>query len=130
MIAVTCAVIKENRLFLAVQRNANMKLPLKWEFPGGKLEVGESEEEGLIREIREELQLEIVVDEKLNPVLHDYGQFQIHLLPYLSHIRYGSLCLKEHQDHRWLEIHQLPELDWAEADIPVVRQLITLFGKI
>ncbi|MEX2514210.1 MAG: (deoxy)nucleoside triphosphate pyrophosphohydrolase [Cyclobacteriaceae bacterium] len=128
MILVTCAIIKLDRLFLVVQRNGTMKLPLKWEFPGGKLEVGETAEEGLKREIWEELQLEIAVDKKLNPVIHDYGQFQIHLLPYLSHIRKGSLCLKEHRDHRWLEIHQLPELDWADADRPVVTQLESLFG--
>ena len=123
MLLVTCAVIKKDNLYLAVQRSARMKFPLKWEFPGGKLEAGELPEDGLKREIREELQLEIGLLEKLEPVEHDYGTFHIKLLPYLAYVKEGNLILQEHTAFRWLHVHQLDELDWAGADWPVVRQL-------
>lgn len=121
MLLVTC--IKKDNLYLAVQRSARMKFPLKWEFPGGKLEAGELPEDGLIREIREELRLEIGLLEKLKPVEHDYGSFQLRLLPYSAYIKEGSLNLQEHTAFRWLPVDQLDELDWTGADWPVVRQL-------
>lgn len=79
MIHVTCAVIRDGEQYLICQRSEKMKSPLKWEFPGGKVEEGESLEECLLREIKEELDIKITIERKLDTVSHDYGDFQIKL---------------------------------------------------
>lgn len=124
MLAVTCALIIKDGLLLAVQRGPEMKMPLKWEFPGGKIENGESEQSCLAREIKEELRLEIEVGDKLAEVVHDYPEFTIRLIPFMAQIQSGELNLTEHQDYRWLKKEELLDLDWAEADLPIVRDFL------
>lgn len=126
MLRVTCAIIQKDDLVLAVQRSHVMAMPLKWEFPGGKIEPGETEEFCLVREIKEELGLEIAVGKKLDPVIHDYGDFTIHLIPFLAEVLQGELQLDEHKDFRWLPIKHLRNLDWAAADLPIVAQVQNL----
>ncbi|MFC4873621.1 (deoxy)nucleoside triphosphate pyrophosphohydrolase [Negadavirga shengliensis] len=123
MLEVTCAVIIKRNLVLAVQRSHTMALPLKWEFPGGKVEPGETEETCLMREIQEELGVEIELNRKLESVEHDYGDFAIRLIPFLATIRSGEIQLKEHRDFCWLSLSNLRKLDWAAADLPVVSQV-------
>jgi len=127
MLTVTCAIIFQDGLVLAVQRAKNMKMPLKWEFPGGKIEDGESEEACLIREIKEELHLGIKIEEKLPEVIHHYADFTIRLIPFLATILSGTLHLEEHQTYRWLKKDELLGLDWTEADVPVVRDFLENF---
>ena len=80
MINVTCAIIKnEENEVLVVQRGKKSDHPFKWEFPGGKINEGETEEDCIIREIREELFMDIVIRSRLRPVSHDYGNKKIHL---------------------------------------------------
>ena len=105
-----------------------MSMPLKWEFPGGKVEEGESLESSLIREIEEELSLKILLGERLNPVTHDYGGFQILLIPFLAQIESGHLMLLEHQSYKWLALPELLPLDWAEADLPVAKEVYQKFS--
>ncbi len=124
MLAVTCALIIKDGLVLAVQRGPEMKMPLKWEFPGGKIENGESEQSCLFREIKEELHLAIEVGEKLPEVVHNYPDFTIRLIPFLAKIQAGELTLTEHQDFRWLKKEELLDLDWAEADLPIVKDYL------
>ncbi|MDN3670711.1 (deoxy)nucleoside triphosphate pyrophosphohydrolase [Echinicola jeungdonensis] len=124
MIAVTCALIIKDGLVLAVQRGTKMKMPLKWEFPGGKMENGESEQSCLAREIKEELNLEIEIGDKLSEVVYDYPDFTIRLIPYICRIQSGELVLTEHRSHQWLEKEELLDLDWAEADLPIVRDFL------
>lgn len=123
MIDVTCAVISYADKILAVQRGQTQDLHGKWEFPGGKVEDNESEEECLIREIREELCLDIKLDERLHPVEHTYEKYTIRLIPFIATILGGELLLTEHQAYRWLTLDTLESIDWAPADWPIVHQL-------
>lgn len=125
MIKVTCAVIIQNGKVLICQRSETMRLPLKWEFPGGKVELGESEEETIIREIKEELGLLIKVTDKLTPVHYQYpNSSPIELIPFLAEIVSGTIQLAEHRAAKWVQVDALRKYDMAPVDIPVANQLI------
>lgn len=126
MISVTCAIIVKDGFVLAVQRSEAMDMPLKWEFPGGKVEEKEDEQECIKREIKEELNIDIDVQSRLAPTIHDYGHIKIQLIPYLATITSGEIKLIEHKTYLWLSPSSLLELDWAEADVPVLHQLLNL----
>ncbi|WP_162342542.1 (deoxy)nucleoside triphosphate pyrophosphohydrolase [Cyclobacterium salsum] len=126
MIKVTCALIERNGETLVVQRSEKMQLPLKWEFPGGKMEVGESEEDCILREIKEELNIDIKLVHRLTPSAFKYPTKNIYLIPFLaSHIG-GELKLAEHKSYKWLRKDRLTRLDWAEADIPIMNEYLKL----
>lgn len=103
-----------------------MKLPLKWEFPGGKLELNESETECIKREIKEEININIEILQKLSNNIHDYGTFKVNLIPFIVHFVSGEIKLAEHKDYRLLERSELLNLDWAEADLPIVEEFLKL----
>jgi len=126
IINVTCAIILKDKKILVAQRNEKMKLPLKWEFPGGKLEINESEIDCIKREIKEEININIEVLQKLSNNIHDYGTFKINLIPFLVQYISGEIKLAEHKDYRLLERSQLLNLDWAEADLPIVEEFLKL----
>ena len=126
MINVVCAIIFFDKKILVTQRSEKMKLPLKWEFPGGKLEVGESEIECARREIKEELNIEIDVSKKLSNSIYDYGTFKINLIPFLANYISGEIILYEHKDYKLLDKSKLLNLDWAEADLPIVEEFLKL----
>ncbi len=119
-IRVACAVIEDRGMVLAAQRGREMSMPLKWEFPGGKLHQGESLEACLARELEEELGLRVRIERPLPPVIHCYEEFTIELIPFVCTLTGGRLRLNEHGAVAWLPPETLPELDWAAADIPVV----------
>lgn len=121
-ISVTCAIIHFKNKILVVQRSETMKLPLKWEFPGGKIEAGESEEDCIKREILEELNIHVKLIGKLTPVLHQYPNFKINLIPFVADYSSGELKLKEHCNYVLADKAELPGFDWAEADIPIVKE--------
>lgn len=125
-IKVTCAIIAIEGKILAVQRSRTMSLPMKWEFPGGKIEPGETEVDCLKREIEEELSIEIDVLERLTPSIHQYPTFTIELIPYRANHLSGNLKLKEHHKYLLLNSDELNTLDWAEADIPIVKEIMKL----
>lgn len=126
MLNVTCAIIEKDSLILVVQRSSTMSFPLKWEFPGGKIEINETEEECIIREIKEELNLEIEILKRLKSSIFDYPNFSIELIPFLAKQIGGQIMLNEHCDYKYLEKNELLNLDWAEADIPIVKELISI----
>ena len=126
MINVTCAIIYLNNKILVTQRSEMMKLPLKWEFPGGKLEDGESEIDCIKREIKEEINIDIEVLEKLSNSIFDYGDFKINLIPFISTYVTGEIILSEHKDYKLLDKTELLNLDWAEADLPIVKEFLKL----
>lgn len=99
-----------------------MSLPLKWEFAGGKIEPGENEADCIKREIFEELNIHIKIMKKLTPVLHQYPNFKINLIPFVADYVSGNLKLKEHSDYVLVYKHELHKLDWAEADLAVVKE--------
>ncbi|MCK6614315.1 MAG: (deoxy)nucleoside triphosphate pyrophosphohydrolase [Ignavibacteriales bacterium] len=118
---VACALIeKEGRILLA-QRKEGMKLGLKWEFPGGKLEEGESVEECIVREIKEELNLDIAVLYRMKENYHSYEYAGIHLFPCVCVVTGGELLLRDHAEVRWITPEEIFSYDLAEADIPVAR---------
>ena len=94
-----------------------------WEFPGGKMEAGETPEEALKREIWEELETRIVVERLVQTVEWDYPQFHLTMHCFWCHVEIGSLALKERKAARWLSKEQLDSVDWLPADKVVVEQL-------
>ena len=122
MINVTCAIIRnEDDQVLVVQRGEHTDHPLKWEFPGGKVQKGESEEECIIREIKEELSIDIVICGRLSDVEHDYGNKKIRLIPFICDTLEELPFLSEHVDFKWIEPENLVEMDFSEADIHVAK---------
>lgn len=115
---VTCAVIRnEENEVLIVQRGESSDHPYKWEFPGGKLSAGETEVECIIREIREELSMEIVIFGRLPEVEHDYGKKQIRLIPFICDTLDELPLLSEHIAFKWVEPKDLLSFDYSEADV-------------
>ena len=126
MINVTCAIIIKDNKILVTQRSEKMKLPLKWEFPGGKLEFNESEIDCVRREIKEELNIEIEVLKKLSSCVFDYGIFKINLIPFTANYTSGEILLSEHKNYKLLDKTELINLDWADADLPIVEEFLKL----
>ncbi len=126
MIEVTCAIILKDKKILVTQRSERMNLPLKWEFPGGKIELNETAENCLLREIKEELNLEIKLLKKMESKYFDYNTFSITLTPFVANYLEGEIFLAEHNDCRWLTKEELIYLDWAPADIPVLNDFLKL----
>lgn len=126
MLNVTCAIIFFNEKILVVQRSDKMKLPLKWEFPGGKLEEGESEIDCIKREIKEEINIEIDVINKISNSIYDYGDFEINLIPFIARYSAGEIQLSEHNDYSLLTKSDLLNLDWADADLLIVSELLKI----
>jgi 8-oxo-dGTP diphosphatase len=127
MILVTCAIIRnEDNEVLVVQRGEKTDHPFKWEFPGGKLRKGETEEECIIREIREELSMEVIICSKSNPVVHDYGQKKIKLIPFICDTLDDLPVLSEHEDFKWVSPEALGSVDFCEADVIVASQYMAM----
>lgn len=123
-IPVTCALIFLNDKVLCAQRSEEMPLSGFWEFPGGKMEAGESPEACLIREIREELSISIKVVSSLDPNEHSYAEGKvIRLMPFVCTWESGAINLLEHKAVKWVGKEELKSLNWAPADIPIVNDL-------
>lgn len=126
IINVTCAIILKDKKILVTQRSEKMKLPLKWEFPGGKVEENENEIECVKREIKEEINIEIDILKKLSNSIYDYGTFKINLIPFVANYISGEITLAEHNCFKLLEKSELLNLDWAEADLPIVEEFLKM----
>lgn len=121
---VACGIIERNGLTLAAQRGPAMSLALKWEFPGGKIDPGESPEDCLHRELREELGIAVTVLERLRTATHRYPSFSVTLHPMRCAIASGEPTACEHAALAWVEPGRLASLDWAEADLPVIEEYL------
>lgn len=120
---VTAALIENNGKYLLCQRAKEDKLSLKWEFPGGKLEDGESPEECLIREVREELKVDIGIIGHFHDTLYRYSTGEILLKFYFAAITGGELGLIVHHDAQWLTPEEILTYDLLPADVEVVEKL-------
>jgi len=131
MIDVTCAVIRNDEgMVLSVRRGPAMDNAGKWEFPGGKTRPGEDHEECIIREIKEELGLSIIIAGTLDPVEYDYGDKFVRLIPFLCETLASKPVLTEHDDYRWLRPADVLKLDMTAADIPVAEQYLALNSPV
>ena len=121
---VACALIEKDGLLLAAQRSITMNLPLKWEFPGGKIEAGESPETCLHRELREEMEVSVEIGRALLPQTHHYPDFTVTLYPFVCQLVTTGIVLREHAASRWVAPEELLALDWAAADLPVIENYL------
>ena len=122
-IEVVAAIIHQDGRILATQRGYGEWKGM-WEFPGGKMEAGETEEEAIVREIREELNVGIRVEKKVCTVEYDYPQFHLRMHCFWCSVAIGELELKEHQSARWLERAEWDSVEWLPADVLVVKELV------
>ncbi|MED3575472.1 (deoxy)nucleoside triphosphate pyrophosphohydrolase [Cytobacillus praedii] len=122
-IHVVGAIIIDNNKILCAQRGPDKSLPLKWEFPGGKIEAGESAQEALKREISEEMNCQIEIGEQVDHTVYEYDFGIVHLTTFSCKLIEGKPELTEHVAIKWLPPSELASLDWAPADIPAVEKL-------
>ncbi|MBC2368428.1 (deoxy)nucleoside triphosphate pyrophosphohydrolase [Listeria booriae] len=122
-IHVVGAVIVQNEKILCAQRSSSSSLALQWEFPGGKIEVNETPQNALIREIQEEMDCEVSIGEQVEHTVYEYDFGIVHLTTFLCHLIHGEPKLLEHHAIQWLLPSELDSLTWAPADIPAVQKL-------
>lgn len=124
-IEVVAAIIIKDEKILAVQKGKAKfdYVSYKWEFPGGKVEVGESLEQAIQREILEELHIQVIPKELLITIKHTYPDFHLVMHCFICDYDYEEIQLTEHIELKWLNHSELSCLDWAEADIPVISEI-------
>ena len=120
---VVAALIWEGDKFLICQRPKDKARPLLWEFVGGKVEKGESKEQALIRECREELAIDVAVDSVFTDVTHDYPDIAIHLTLFNSRIVGGQLTLLEHNALAWITSSEIENYDFCPADEVILEKI-------
>lgn len=113
---VAAVFVNDNNEIFCARRKDEGELALKWEFPGGKIEDGETREEALMREIKEELKTDIKINDFIMTVKHQYLGFHLTMHAFFAEIIKGNLALTEHTCEEWLTVDQLDDLDWEEAD--------------
>lgn len=121
-IKVVAAIIQKENKILATKRGCGEFINM-WEFPGGKIEPGETKEEALIREIKEELNIEINVDKFAIDIEYQYPNFYLFMSCFMCSIKEGSIELLEHNDGKWITKEELNTLNWLPADIDAVNYL-------
>lgn len=128
-IKVVAAVIRSNGRIFATQRGYG-EFKDGWDFPGGKIEAGETPQQALVREIKEELDTEIKVGELIDTVEYDYPGFHLSMDCFWAEIISGSLVLKEHEAAKWLAADELDTMDWLPADRDLIKRIKSEFFKI
>lgn len=121
-IRVVAAIIIDNGQVFATQRGYG-DFKDGWEFPGGKIDAGETPEEALVREIKEELDTEVEVKELLDTVEYDYPNFHLSMDCFICSIKSGDLVLKEHEAAQWLIKETLNSVDWLPADLGLIDKI-------
>lgn len=124
-IEVVAAIIKNDDKIFITKRSYGEFIDM-WEFPGGKVEVGETQEKALIREIKEELELDITNLNYLTTVEYDYHSFHLIMHCFICEICGGTLSLNAHNDAKWVSLEQLASQKWIPADIEVVEKLLAV----
>lgn len=121
-IKVVAAIIQKENKILATKRGYGEFINM-WEFPGGKIESGETKEQSLVREIKEELNIEINVDKFAIDIEYQYPNFYLFMSCFMCSIKEGSIELLEHNDGKWITKEELNTLNWLPADIDAVNYL-------
>ncbi len=120
--AVICDTLETPKRIFATQRGYG-EFKGGWEFPGGKVEAGETPEQALVREIREELEAEIIVGRQIDTIEYDYPDFHLSMKCFLCEMAEEDFVLKEHEAARWLTKERLYSVDWLPADITLIEKL-------
>jgi len=120
---VTAAIMTNDEKIIIAKRKSTGKLPNKWEFPGGKVEINETPEQCLQRELKEEFDIDVSIGEHLGSSIYHYNHISIELMAYRTFWEGGSINLKDHDDVAWVSLEQIGEYDFAPADIPFVNKL-------
>lgn len=128
MTDVVAALIWDNDRFLACQRPANKARGLLWEFVGGKVDSGETWEEALIRECREELGITVAVGDIFMDVVHEYPDITVHLILFNAQIAEGTIQLLEHNDARWILPSEIPNYQFCPADKDILAEIVRRFS--
>jgi len=121
-IKVAAAIIRDNDKILATQRGYG-EFQGMWEFPGGKIEAGETPTEALEREVKEELNVSVEVEKFMKRIEYDYPQFHLSMDCFICKIKSGTLELREHQQAKWLTKDTIENLNWLPADIELIMEL-------
>ena len=129
MVEVVAALIWDGDRFLACQRPANKARALLWEFVGGKVEPGETKEQALIRECREELDILLSVEDVYMEVIHQYPDIQVHLTLFNAKIAEGTPKMLEHNDIRWVLPSEIPQYAFCPADKEILDKLMADYGE-
>lgn len=130
MISVVCGIItKGNNIFIC-RRNEEKSLAGYWEFPGGKIKVGESEEEALKRELLEELGMDVKIGQHFITTVHKYPSTTIKLIAYRCQFKQATFSMTDHDLYQWVKVDDLIKWKLAPADLPIANQLIIENGKI
>lgn len=122
-LSVTAGIICKDNQFLCVRRRLDKSQGGLWEFPGGKVEPGEQPEQCLVRELREELDIETQIVSRFMVIVHEYADKIVELDAYFVDWLSGEIQLVDHDDLRWLPKDQLDSLDWSPADVPIIKAL-------
>ena len=123
MTEVVAALIWEKGRFLICQRPAHKTRGLLWEFVGGKVEPGETKAQALVRECREELDVEIEPGQVFMEVSHKYPDMEVHLTLFYGTIRKGTIKLLEHKDARWITPEEIPSYSFCPADVEILKKI-------
>lgn len=123
IIKVVCGVIYKKDKVLIARRRKGISQEGKWEFPGGKVELNESNEFSLARELYEEFGMEIIINQKLGENLHSYPDIKINLIAYCCDFVSASFSLTSHDKYQWVKTNELINFDLTEADIPLISLL-------
>ena len=123
MVEVVAALIWDKNKFMICQRPAHKARALLWEFVGGKVEPGETAEQALVRECREELAVTVSVGDVFMDVVHEYPDITVHLTLFNAVIVQGTAQMLEHNDIRWITVEEIPRYDFCPADEDILKEL-------
>lgn len=129
MTEVVAALMWDEDRFMICQRPSHKKRGLLWEFVGGKVEAGESKESALIRECREELDIEVEVENVFMDVVHDYPDLLVHLTLFNATIKEGTPRLLEHNDIKWITPEEIGNFEFCPADEEILKRIVREYGK-
>lgn len=129
MINVVAGILKKDNKILIARKKEGKSLAGYWEFPGGKIEAGETPEESLVRELMEEMEINIKINEYVGESIYDYGNVVVSLKGYVAEILEGEIILSDHDKYEWVTLDEINNYKLAPADIPLVEDLIKLSDK-